>query len=40
MPAWIRLPWTGPQFDLLDGLDRTAGDCRPEGVLIDRRGQR
>ncbi|MFF0410408.1 acyl-CoA dehydrogenase [Kitasatospora sp. NPDC004745] len=24
------LPRTGPQFDLLDSLDRTAADCRPE----------
>ncbi|MFJ5774693.1 acyl-CoA dehydrogenase [Streptomyces sp. NPDC093094] len=26
----VELPRTGPQFDLLDSLDRTAGDCRPE----------
>ncbi|MFE5586545.1 acyl-CoA dehydrogenase [Kitasatospora sp. NPDC056531] len=26
----VELPKTGPQFDLLDSLDRTAGDCRPE----------
>ncbi|MFI6764869.1 acyl-CoA dehydrogenase [Streptomyces sp. NPDC050355] len=26
----VELPRTGPQFDLLDSLDRTAADCRPE----------
>ncbi|MFF2149380.1 acyl-CoA dehydrogenase [Kitasatospora sp. NPDC058190] len=26
----VELPKTGSQFDLLDSLDRTAGDCRPE----------
>ncbi|MFJ8471237.1 acyl-CoA dehydrogenase [Kitasatospora sp. NPDC094011] len=26
----VELPCTGPQFDLLDSLDRTAADCRPE----------
>ncbi len=26
----VELPRTGPQFDLLDRLDRTAADCRPE----------
>lgn len=26
----VELPRTGPQFDLLDSLDRIAGDCLPE----------
>ncbi|MFI9150577.1 acyl-CoA dehydrogenase [Streptomyces sp. NPDC053367] len=26
----VELPRSGPQFDLLDSLDRTAADCRPE----------
>ncbi len=26
----VELPRTGPQFDLLDSLDRTAAECRPE----------
>ncbi|MEV7027097.1 acyl-CoA dehydrogenase [Kitasatospora sp. NPDC093558] len=26
----VELPRTGPQFDLLDSLDRTAADCHPE----------
>ncbi|MER7986149.1 acyl-CoA dehydrogenase [Streptomyces noursei] len=26
----VELPRTGPQFDLLDSLDRTTADCRPE----------
>ncbi|MGW3041103.1 acyl-CoA dehydrogenase [Kitasatospora sp. NPDC001159] len=26
----VELPRTGPQFDLLDSLDGTAGDCQPE----------